>query len=105
MRADPSGGRRRADDSQYRIPSSARDEPVPRLRRFLAGLCGRLDVAKSNELGSIGQFGWNGAATTTVIIDPQERLVALGVRSAHAVHTETDLFWNFKTLVYQALVE
>jgi hypothetical protein len=38
---------------------------------FGLGVAVRLDVAKSNELGSVGQFGWNGAATTTVIIDPR----------------------------------
>ncbi len=71
---------------------------------FGLGVAVRLDVAKSNELGSVGQFGWSGAATTTVIIDPRERLVGL-VFAQHLPYNEHDLFWNFRTLVYQALVE
>jgi CubicO group peptidase (beta-lactamase class C family) len=71
---------------------------------FGLGVAVRVDVAKSNELGSVGQFGWNGAATTTVIIDPRERLIAL-VFAQHMPYNEHDLFWNFRTLVYQALVE
>ena len=71
---------------------------------FGLGVAVRLDVAKSNELGSVGQFGWNGAATTTVIIDPREQLVGL-VFAQHMPYNEHDLFWNFNTLVYQALVE
>jgi CubicO group peptidase (beta-lactamase class C family) len=64
----------------------------------------RVDLAKGNELGSVGQFGWSGAATTTVTIDPKEQLVAL-VFAQHMPFNEHDLFWNFKTLVYQALVD
>src|SRR5689334_8766218 len=30
----------------------------------------RLDVPKGNTLGSVGQFGWSGAATTTFNMDP-----------------------------------
>ena len=40
---------------------------------FGLGVAVRLDVAKSNQLGSIGQYGWNGVATTTVMIDPREQ--------------------------------
>ena len=64
----------------------------------------RVDLAKGNQLGSVGQFGWSGAATTTVTIDPKEQLVAL-VFAQHMPYNEHDLFWNFKTLVYRALVE
>ena len=71
---------------------------------FGLGVSVRLDVAKSNELGSVGQFGWMGAATTTVNIDPREQLVGL-VFAQHKPFNEHDLFWNFNTLVYQALVE
>lgn len=71
---------------------------------FGLGVAVRVDVAKSNELGSVGRFGWDGAATTTVIIDPRERLIGL-VFAQHMPYNEHDLFWNFRTLVYQALVE
>ncbi len=70
---------------------------------FGLGVQVRIDLAKGNELGSVGQFGWSGAATTTVNIDPKEQLVAL-VFAQHAPFNEHDLFWNFNTLVYQALV-
>ena len=71
---------------------------------FGLGVAVRLDLAKGNELGSAGQFGWSGAATTTVNIDPKERLVAL-VFAQHMPFDEHGLFWNFKTLTYQALVD
>jgi CubicO group peptidase (beta-lactamase class C family) len=71
---------------------------------FGLGVQVRIDLAKGNELGSVGQFGWSGAATTTVNIDPKEQLVAL-VFAQHAPFNEHDLFWNFNTLVYQSLVD
>ena len=71
---------------------------------FGLGVSVRLDVARSNELGSVGRFGWNGAATTTVIIDPKEQLIGL-VFAQHMPYNQHDLFWNFSTLAYQALVE
>jgi CubicO group peptidase (beta-lactamase class C family) len=71
---------------------------------FGLGVQVRIDLAKGNELGSVGQFGWSGAATTTVNIDPKEQLVAL-VFAQHAPFNEHDLFWHFNTLVYQALVD
>ena len=71
---------------------------------FGLGVAVRVDLAKSNELGSVGQFGWSGAATTTVNIDPKEQLVALIFAQQMPVN-EHDLFWNFNTLVYQALID
>jgi CubicO group peptidase (beta-lactamase class C family) len=71
---------------------------------FGLGVAVRVDLAKSNELGSLGQFGWSGAATTTVNIDPKERLVML-VFAQHMPFNQHDLFWNFATLTYQALVK
>jgi CubicO group peptidase (beta-lactamase class C family) len=71
---------------------------------FGLGVSVRLDVARSNELGSVGRFGWNGAATTSVIIDPKEQLIGL-VFAQHMPYNQHDLFWNFSTLAYQALVE
>jgi CubicO group peptidase (beta-lactamase class C family) len=71
---------------------------------FGLGVEVRLDVAKGNELGSVGQFGWAGAATTVVNIDPREQLIGL-VFAQHMPYNEHDLFWNFNTLVYQAIVE
>jgi len=63
----------------------------------------RLDLAKGNRLGSVGQFGWTGAATTYLNIDPQERTVAL-VFAQHFPHDQHELFWTFSTLFYGAMV-
>jgi CubicO group peptidase (beta-lactamase class C family) len=36
-----------------------------------------LDTARRGRLGSVGQFGWFGAAATYFLIDPQEQLIAM----------------------------
>ena len=36
-----------------------------------------IDPARRGQLGSVGQYGWAGAASTTYTIDPQEHLVAI----------------------------
>ncbi len=64
----------------------------------------RLDVAKENQLGSLGQFGWDGAATTTFRIDPKERTVAL-LLCQHLPFNEHGIFARFYTLFYAALVD
>ncbi len=35
------------------------------------------DVAKSQNLGSVGNYGWSGAATTNFWIDPKENLIGI----------------------------
>ena len=70
---------------------------------FGLGVYVRLDLAKSNALGSAGTFGWSGAATTNAVIDPQEKLVGI-LMAQHFPFNEGDLFWHFTTLTYQALV-
>lgn len=66
-----------------------------------------IDVAKRGQLGSLGQFGWPGAASTTYTIDKKEGLVAImmlqhlprdGVKDLPRVSR------NFYGLVYQGLV-
>jgi CubicO group peptidase (beta-lactamase class C family) len=69
---------------------------------FGLGVSVRLDLAKSSQLGSVGQFGWSGAATTHVVMDPQEKLVAI-LMAQHFPFNEHDLFWDFTTLTYGAL--
>jgi len=67
-----------------------------------------IDVARRGQLGSLGQFGWSGSASTTYTIDPKEKLVAIlllqhlpreGVRDLPRISR------NFYTLVYQGLVQ
>jgi CubicO group peptidase (beta-lactamase class C family) len=62
----------------------------------------RLDLAKANRLGSAGQFGWTGAASTYFNIDPRERTVTM-VFTQHFPHDQHQLFWTFSTLFYAAL--
>jgi len=64
----------------------------------------RIDLAKGNQLGSVGEFGWSGAATTNVTIDPKEHLLLLVV-AQHFPFNQHDLFWKFSTLAYAALVD
>jgi CubicO group peptidase (beta-lactamase class C family) len=64
----------------------------------------RIDLAKGNAPGSVGQFGWDGAATTYAHLDPQERMVAL-VFVQHFPIDEHGVFWRFSTLAYAAIVD
>ena len=64
------------------------------------------DVAARGRLGSIGQFGWSGAASTWFTVDPSEKLIALllmqYVDEGHAprLASPSTRFYN---QVYQAL--
>ena len=64
----------------------------------------RVDLAKGDQLGSVGQFGWAGAATTYFNIDPKEETVVL-VFAQHFPFNQHGLFWQFSTLMYAALVD
>lgn len=66
-----------------------------------------LDVAQRGRLGSAGQFGWSGAASTYYTIDPQEKLAAILLLQ----HLPRDgaqelprLQHRYYNLVYQALL-
>jgi CubicO group peptidase (beta-lactamase class C family) len=63
----------------------------------------RVDLAKGGVLGSVGQFGWTGAATTYANLDPQEKTLAL-LFVQHLPYDEHKIFWRFSTLFYQAIV-
>jgi CubicO group peptidase (beta-lactamase class C family) len=64
----------------------------------------RVSLARSSRLGSVGQFGWSGAATTDFKIDPKEHLMTL-VFTQHFPFNQHDLFWHVSTLTYAALVD
>jgi CubicO group peptidase (beta-lactamase class C family) len=64
----------------------------------------RLDLAKGNLPGSVGQFGWSGAATTYANLDPQERMVSL-LFVQHFPFDEQKIFWRFSTLAYAAIAD
>jgi CubicO group peptidase (beta-lactamase class C family) len=61
------------------------------------------DPAQAGNLGSKGQFGWAGAATTWAIMDPEEDLVLLML--TQYLPTDFDLAARFQTLAYQAIVD
>ena len=63
-----------------------------------------LDLGQSGTLGSPGQFGWYGAATTYNQIDPRERLVAL-LFFQHFPMDEPGVFNLFANGTYSALVD
>ncbi len=60
------------------------------------------DLGQSTILGSLGAFGWDGMTTTTVQIDPRERLVAIAMYQ-HLPYNEGDVFATFTNGVYSAL--
>ena len=64
----------------------------------------RLDVPKGNSLGSVGQFGWSGAATTTFNMDRNEKTVAL-LFVQHLPFNQYNIFAKFQTLFYASIVE
>ena len=64
----------------------------------------RVDQSRAARLGSVGQFGWSGAATTYFNVDPVEKTVAL-VFTQHFPHDQHQLFSTFSTLFYASLVD
>ena len=71
---------------------------------FGLGVSVLIDVGQSPAPGSLGRFGWSGAATTDCSIDPEEEIVAL-VFTQHFPFNEHRLFERFTTSYMQALVD
>ena len=63
----------------------------------------RLNVANAGIPGSVGQFGWDGAASTYFRMDPKEKLVTL-LFQQH-MPFDTPSLSLFSTLVYQAITD
>ncbi len=61
------------------------------------------DLAASTGTGSVGDFGWYGAASTWFRVDPEESIVI--VLMTHRMPCDTDIQVRLKTLVYQALAD
>lgn len=89
-------------DHLHGIPKPTKIYPVS--DGFGYGVEIRTDVARSQWLGSVGTFGWNGASTAYCSMDPKEGLIAM-VWSQHTPNSEFELFERFNNLVYQALDE
>ena len=71
---------------------------------FGLGVSVLIDLGQSPAPGSLGAFGWTGAATTLCQIDPKEQMVLL-VFAQHFPYNEHRLFERFLTCAYQALVD
>jgi CubicO group peptidase (beta-lactamase class C family) len=61
------------------------------------------DVAKTTGYGTVGDFGWDGAASTFFRVDPKERLVILVMTQRMPCDLEIQV--KVKSLVYQALLD
>jgi CubicO group peptidase (beta-lactamase class C family) len=61
------------------------------------------DLATAANLGSVGQFGWGGAATTYVIIDPVEDMVSILMIQYWPLYAP--IYGQFQTLVYQSIID
>jgi CubicO group peptidase (beta-lactamase class C family) len=88
---------------------AAFERPMPGLpdgEGFGLGGSVLLSVAQRGRLGSAGQFGWSGAASTYYTIDPQEKLIAI-LLLQHLPHdgrrSLPRLQHRYYNLVYQAL--
>ena len=60
-----------------------------------------LDVAQTGAPGSVGEFGWAGAAKTHYWVDPQEELVGLFMTQSMMSFDLPEL--DLRTLAYQAI--
>jgi CubicO group peptidase (beta-lactamase class C family) len=66
------------------------------------GVSSLMNPAIAGNPGSQGTFGWGGAATASVVIDPRKDLVVLYFTQ---LMPSDSSFRRFQTLVYQAVVE
>ena len=83
------------------IPSIAANGPAA--TGYGLGVSVTLDTAALGRPGSVGAFGWGGAATTTFSVNPAEdmALVIMG----QVMPNDGDLLQKVETLVYQALID
>ena len=61
------------------------------------------EVAQTTGYGSVGDFGWDGAASTFFRVDPKERLVVLVMTQRMPCDLEVQV--KAKALAYQALTD
>jgi len=71
-------------------------------RGFGLGFFVVTDLATSQTLGSLGNFGWSGIYGTTFWVDPKERLVAVMMVQRYP---GSPVAAAFQPLVYQALIK
>ena len=64
----------------------------------------RTAVGDSAQPGSVGEYGWSGAAGTTFWVDPKEQLYAIYMVQANDADTR-DLRMQFRTMIQAALLD
>jgi CubicO group peptidase (beta-lactamase class C family) len=62
-----------------------------------------MDVAQTGAPGSVGEYGWSGAAKTHFWVDPKEQVVALFMTQSMMSFDLPEL--DLRALVYQAIVD
>ena len=70
---------------------------------FALGSRVALDVAQTGAPGSVGEFGWSGAAKTHYWVDPTEQVVGLFMTQSMLSFDAPDL--ELRALAYQAIVD
>lgn len=75
--------------------------PSPGGTGYGLGVSVLVDVAASGNLGSRGQFGWAGAASTYVIMDPKQDMVSIFL--TQYMPGDMNLISKWQRLVYQSL--
>ncbi|MFC1713653.1 serine hydrolase domain-containing protein [Candidatus Poribacteria bacterium] len=70
---------------------------------FGLGFSVAMDVAKSRSLGSVGSFGWGGAAATNFWVDPEEEII--GLFMTQLMQNPYPFIQEFHVLVYQAVID
>lgn len=84
-------------DQNARLPQA-----TPSSSGFGFGVSVRLDQGGGAMAGSVGEFGWSGAATTYVSIDPQENMVLI-LLTQHLPFNQPGIFSVFSTMVNAAI--
>ncbi|MEZ7974260.1 MAG: serine hydrolase domain-containing protein [SAR324 cluster bacterium] len=62
-----------------------------------------LNVAESEKPGSVGEYGWAGAAKTYYWIDPQEEIIGILMSQSMIQFEKPEV--DFQVLTYQALID
>ena len=83
------------------IPSITANGPAA--AGYGLGVSVTLSTSALGRLGSVGSFGWGGAATTVFTVDPAEDMAI--VIMGQVLPSDDDLLRKVETLVYQALVD
>ena len=70
---------------------------------FGLGFSVTMNVATSKALGSVGSFGWGGAAATNFWVDPEEEII--GLFMTQLMNNPYPFLQEFNVLVYQAIID